>query len=287
MGIIASSGNVESPFNLILVMIIGFVIFCIVMIACAIYGIHVHRKRKTADPLSADVGSIFEEDEDEQEEVEQEEAGTFAAEFPDTIFCWEILRLLNGKDGGNRLFSTFISDDDYNTLAAIKVLNLRKKEIRTLKGIEYLTSLARLDCAGNPLAELDLSHNTALQQILCFGNMLEELNLLKNTALVNLYCYSNRLTQLDLSKNIALKTLNCSNNKLTELDFSKNPALTGLHCFSNYMDPDPNVSVPDWQSRWDNAGTSWDGSAFQFFPQNEPPEPPESTEDEGSNDDEQ
>ena len=263
MGGVEQDEDVRSPFTLILVMIVGFVVFCLVMLACAFYGIFVYR-RKAARPATQEFLSTFAE----QTGASQTPPGTFGMEFPDVNFCREIMRILCNQDGGERSRDSGITEEDYEMIDALTVLNLRKKELKTLKGIEFFTSLTQLDCAGNDLTELDVSRNTMLKQILCFGNQLTQLDVSNNAALVNLYCYNNLLTELDISKSTALETLNCANNRLTELDVSKNTALTGLHCFSNYMDPDPDVSVPHWRAHWSDPGTSWDGSAFQFFPQN-------------------
>ena len=265
---IDQAGNATSPFTMILFMIIGFVIFCLVIIACAFYAIFVRRKRKVRHAIE-EYEDVYDDVFEEQEQTQAHAMpGTFAMEFPDTNFCNEVLRILNNQDGGGRADSSHVTEYDLEILAEVPVLNLRKKDIKSLKGVEYFSSLTRLDCANNKLKELNLSFNTKLKQILCFGNQLTELDVSKNVELVNLYCYSNRLREMDLSKNAAMETLNCANNLLKELDISANAALTGFHCFSNYMDPDPNVSVPDWQSRWSDPGTSWDGSPFQFFPQN-------------------
>ena len=289
-GSIELDENVVSPFTMILFMIVGFVLFCIVMLFCAFYAIIV-KKRKAAlmgtgdmyasvdyeqqgdthaDPaentLVANVGifDVFAQQEQQTVVI----PATFGAEFPDSVFGKGVVRILNNRDGGERSFSSYISDDDKKNLAAMTTLNLRKKDIKSLIGIKYFTSLIQLDCANNKLTELDISQNTMLRQVLCFGNRLTELDVSANAALVNLYCYNNLLEELDVSKNLELETLNCANNRLKELDISKNPVLSGFHCYSNYMDSNPDVSVPDWRTRWSSPGTSWDGSAFQFFPQN-------------------
>ena len=256
---IRPSESTGSPFTLILIMIIGFVLFCLIMIACAFYGIYLHKKKRS-----------------QKEQVEEPAAfvqdgeimpGTFGAEFTDTAFCREIMRILNSQDGGERMPSSEITEDDYQTLDVMTVLNLRKKQIKSLKGLEHFTSLTRLDCASNQLTELDVSQNTMLRQLLCFNNQLSELDVSKNEELLNLYCYNNQLAELDMSNNLALETLNCANNLLTKFDMLRNTELKGFHCFSNYMDPNPDESVPGWNKRWSTPGTSWDGSAFQFFPQ--------------------
>ena len=257
-------GDVRSPYTMILVMIIGFVVFCIVLIFCALYGIIVYKKKRAHLKPTEDHSETFEE------EQYLAMPGTFGKQFPDAAFNREVLRMINEVDGGARTESSTVTDFDYQILDGIAVLNLKKKGIESLSGIEYFSSLTLLDCANNKLTELDTRQNPMLKQVLCFRNRLTKLDVSNNAALVNLYCYNNQLTELDVSNNIALETLNCSSNRLTKVDISKNTAMTGLHCFSNYMEPNPDISVPDWKIHWSSAGTSWDGSAFQFFPQNTP-----------------
>lgn len=129
--------------------------------------------------------------------------------------------------------------------------------IKSLKGIEYFTSLTSLNCMGNELTSLDLSHNTALKKLNCRGNYnmvldlskvattliwldcsataTKELDLSGHTALEYLNCESNKVERLDVSNNTALKTLICSDNELTEVDVSKNAALDYLHCATNQL----------------------------------------------------
>ena len=135
--------------------------------------------------------------------------------------------------------------------------NVGYKFIKSLKGIEYFTSLTSLSSMGNELTSLDLSHNTALKKFNCRGNYelvidlskipesltwldcsataTKELDLSKHTSLEYLNCEQNKMERLDVSNNTALKTLICSENNLTELDASKNVALEYLHCPSNKL----------------------------------------------------
>ena len=131
-----------------------------------------------------------------------------------------------------------------------------KKQLASLKGIEYFTSLTDLDCADNEIEELDLSKNTELKKLDCSVNKIKSLDLSKNTKLENVYadnntltslnvrgitalkklvCYSNDLTELDVSGITALKDLDCHENKLTELDVSGITAWLDLSCENNEL----------------------------------------------------
>ena len=133
--------------------------------------------------------------------------------------------------------------------------NVGFKFIKSLKGIEYFTSLTSLNCRGDEITSLDLSHNTALKSLQICGNYelvldfskipesltwldcsatsTKELDLSKHTALEYLNCESNKVERLDVSNNTALKTLICKENNLTDLDVSKNVALEYLNCATN------------------------------------------------------
>ncbi|MBU3101771.1 MULTISPECIES: leucine-rich repeat domain-containing protein [Clostridium] len=121
----------------------------------------------------------------------------------------------------------------YSDLKNITDINLGYRDISSLSGIEYFTSLTTLDCNGNKLKTLDVSKNLALIDLNCSKNQLKNLDISKNIALTNLDCHNNQLTNLDVSKNTALTELDCYNNQLTNLDVNKNTELTNLDCHNN------------------------------------------------------
>ena len=145
--------------------------------------------------------------------------------FPDDHFR----SYVSGKYDANSDGS--LSDTERNTTA----MDCSGRSIASLKGIEYFTSLKRLDCSNNQLTTLDTSKNTALTQLLCFKNQLSSLNVSKNTKLEILSCQNNKLSAVDLTANTALTRLDCSNNKLTALNVGKNTALTELMAQNNVL----------------------------------------------------
>ena len=108
-----------------------------------------------------------------------------------------------------------------------------KKTITTLQGIEYLTALTYLDCSGNKLKTMDLSHNLALETLFCGYNDLTKLDVSQNKALIELKCNENELKTLDLSQNQELKKLWCDNSNLTKLNVTGCANLTQLYCPNN------------------------------------------------------
>lgn len=148
-----------------------------------------------------------------------------SANFPDDNFRNWLLESYYGKDG------KFTEDEIRN----ITSLSVNEKNISTLKGIEFFTSLDYLNCSYNQLTSFDLSKNTALTTLYCSSNQLTSLDVTKNTALKYLDCDRNQLTSLDVTKNTALTTLNCSYNQLTFLDLSMNTELTKLFFHENHL----------------------------------------------------
>lgn len=95
--------------------------------------------------------------------------------------------------GGSAEFTNFQAAEYTGTI------DITYLQAPSLKGIEYFTSLSRLNCMWNLLTELDVS---------------------KNVNLTYLNCNTNAITALDISKLTKLDTLNISYNKIKSLDFS-------------------------------------------------------------------
>ena len=83
--------------------------------------------------------------------------------FPDAIFRNWILQQYYGMDG--KLTENEIKDVTY--------IAVNEKNISTLKGIEYFTSLNVLICPLNQLTSLDVSKNTALDWLQCHRNQIK------------------------------------------------------------------------------------------------------------------
>ncbi len=81
------------------------------------------------------------------------------ATFPDPNFRNLVVSLYGTKIPADR-----IKD--------INALYVEGRNIKSLRGIEYFTSLGTLCCQDNHIAELDLRHNTQLAYLDCHGNLL-------------------------------------------------------------------------------------------------------------------
>lgn len=153
------------------------------------------------------------------------------AHFPDSNFREFVTQKFdtNPKDGT-------LSKDE---LAKVTDLNCDKsysgvtddEKIKSLKGIEYFTSLKTLSCRRNLLTELDVSNNSELKSLYCGENQLSALDVSNHPALEDLSSYHNPLTALNVSNCPALKTLSCEGDRLlSELDVSSCSALEKLYC---------------------------------------------------------
>ncbi len=90
---------------------------------------------------------------------------------------------------------SFGSDEVLSTteISLITSINVSERNIHSLKGIEYFTSLQSLSCANNQLTSIDVSQNTALKGLDCSFNQLTSLDVSNNTALTELDCYMNQI----------------------------------------------------------------------------------------------
>ena len=118
---------------------------------------------------------------------------------------------------------------------AVTEIDVGKKNISSLVGIQFFPNLEKLYCYDNQLTELDVSKNTALVYLDCYGNKLTSLDVSKNTNLIRLSCFENQLTELDVRQNAALEYLYCYENQLTELDVRQNAKLVNLYCNQNQL----------------------------------------------------
>ncbi len=146
--------------------------------------------------------------------------------FPDVVFRQYVQNNLDTNANG------ILSNREIN---AVTRLYLSGREIISLKGIEYFTSLTTLNCDSNYLRTLDVSKNTALTSLNCGWNMLTELDVSNCAKLKTLACADNNLTKLDLENCPGLEALTCYDNMLSELNLSFTPALSSLSCHTNQL----------------------------------------------------
>ncbi len=150
----------------------------------------------------------------------------------------------NFPDGNFRNYVSNSCDTDKNgmldqsEIANVTTIGVSSKNISSLKGIEYFTSLRKLVCDGNSLTSLDLRSNKSLTELRCQNNQLNSLNVSGLKNLQTLLCSGNKLTSLDLSTCTNLALLYCENNQLSSLKMqggSTKLSYVEVYCFGNKL----------------------------------------------------
>lgn len=150
----------------------------------------------------------------------------------------------NFPDGNFRNYVSNSCDTDKNgmldqsEIANVTTIGVSSKNISSLKGIEYFTSLRKLVCDGNSLTSLDLRSNKSLTELRCQNNQLNSLNVSGLKNLQTLLCSGNKLTSLDLSTCTNLALLYCENNQLSSLKMqggSTKLSYAEVYCFGNKL----------------------------------------------------
>ncbi|MBR2778364.1 MAG: Ig-like domain-containing protein, partial [Prevotella sp.] len=139
-----------------------------------------------------------------------------AANFPDKSFR-------------NYLLETFDLDGDgvltAEQVEGVRYISCPRRNIVSLKGIEYFTNLHELYAEGNMIESVDLSMNVKIAKVQLMINRLTEINVTACPDLRYLHLFHNRLTSLDLTNNPKLQILQVHFNELSSLDISKCPLL--------------------------------------------------------------
>ena len=144
--------------------------------------------------------------------------------FPDANFR----KYIKGNIAGGRDVLTV------EERSKVKIIDVKKKDISDLEGIEAFPNLTELDCGNNSIQKLDLRQNPMLKTLKCNKNQLTQLDLSKNLDIDYLNCSENQLEQLDVS-HLELGYLDCSNNNLEQLDVQKSKWLRELNCSKNEL----------------------------------------------------
>jgi len=186
--------------------------------------------------------------------------------FSDANFKTSVYELI-GKTAPEPILNTDVAE--------VTTLDIHAKNIQSLDGLEYFSSLKFLLCQYNQLTALPVLP-LSLVVLECHNNMLTALPALPS-GLSNLSCAYNQISVLpalppgldvlhcDTNQLISLPVLPaglavlyCRNNQLTELDITGLMELEALHCSGNSM------TNPD-----DVKGFTgiWDGFRCSFAPQ--------------------
>lgn len=148
---------------------------------------------------------------------------------------------INAENFPDDNFRAYLINKGITSVETVTVLDVSGRNISSLEGIEYFTSLTKLICSDNSLGSLDLSRNTELKVLYCSNNELTYLDLSQNTKLEELTCYDNKLPMLDLSNNKSLtgyKNFSGQDIVLQEVDRTGNaeyPYSLNLNNYSDYL----------------------------------------------------
>lgn len=185
-----------------------------------------------------------------EDEVEiQEEGVLFEDAFDDEIFKDYIRSKIFDEDINE---NTLITHETFKHVVGI---NIEKKGLKSLKGIEYFGSLQYLTCGGNKIEKVDLSKNKKLYAVLLSENSISNIILPENANIEYLGLWGNKLKDLTIPDGTNINRLNiavnefttfvlpdsnttelyCNENDLTKLDVSKGTALKYLDCAFNKL----------------------------------------------------
>ena len=138
---------------------------------------------------------------------------------PDTAFVVALNAI--GMDTNAGGFSQSIYNHQADSIISLAIAGAG---ISDLTGIEAFTNLIDLNCSGNQLSVLDLSHNLKLKELKAENNQLTNLDL-GNPDLEMLWLRNNQLANIDLSGSSSLEQVLLDNNQLVNIDLVGNPNL--------------------------------------------------------------
>ena len=162
-------------------------------------------------------------------------------------------------------------------LQAVTTMDVSKKSIQNLKGIEYFTALTSLICYGNKLKELDVRALTNLETLECYDNSsMTSLIATGCTKLTTLKCNNCKLKTISLERCSNLQTLRCYKNNLRDDDMvqfiSKLPRkarITYLDLCYNNEDADAGNKIMHAEVRAAKAKNwiirKYDGSSWKKY----------------------
>lgn len=144
--------------------------------------------------------------------------------FPDAKFREYVLKNID-KDRNQELSEAEIS--------VVKSIDMTRKGVSTMKGVEIFTGLTSLKCGNNLLTELDVSSLKELETLYCNYNQLTELDVSGFTKLTYLDCGANQLQSLNVTGCTGLGTIYLGTNQIIDLDASGLTSLKTFRCNNN------------------------------------------------------
>ncbi len=112
-------------------------------------------------------------------------------------------------------------------------IDVSKKELTSLAGLEHFKNIIALFCNDNSLTNLEAGSFTKLKTLKCQNNKISAINLSKCVELTYLNAENNKLTSLDLSANTLLTELQCAYNTISTLNVANCTKLKTISCYNN------------------------------------------------------
>ena len=162
-----------------------------------------------------------------EKDEEYEESKTYIADVEFEKYLIE--------QGYDNVLDNFVSSA---TLAEIEYLDLNKRGIRSLVGIEDFVNLQGITAQSNQIeGVLDMSYNTQLFFVDFPDNPIQALYLRNNPSLKDVWIYgTNTLEVIEILNSPELTSLTVHNNKLKELDVSNLTNLVNLRIWDSDLE---------------------------------------------------
>ena len=147
--------------------------------------------------------------------------------FPDLMFRLYVKETFDNSPRDNKLSSSEIE--------AAKSIIILNNTISDMKGIEFFSSLEKLETRHGDFTELDLSNNSKLREVTSQYGKLEKIDLSGCADLERLSLAQNKIAFIDLSYNTKLKEAELNNNELTSVNVNGCEALERLDLYTNKL----------------------------------------------------
>ena len=150
--------------------------------------------------------------------------------FPDIIFRVYVGNELDTDGDG------YLSRDEISNVKNIEITydSDEALNVKSVKGIEYLTSLESLSLKYlKDMSAIDLSKNTSLKYVNIYGCDCPSVNLKNLTRLLEVEISYAPIKSIDLSSAVSLRKLNVNGCSLTSLDLTKQTELNELDANGN------------------------------------------------------
>ena len=158
--------------------------------------------------------------------------------FDDYNFYKCVIDNYNSKNTKQEAYTHNLTDDELNTITDLSCVGKEKSEeekIVSVKGLEKLTNLTKIDLSYNNITKIDVKSFEELTDLSLFYNKLTTVDVTNNAKLKVLSLYNNDIESIDLTKNTELTYLSLSNNKINNIDITKNTKLNYLSLAGNNL----------------------------------------------------